>query len=164
MSKRKTNKKNNIKIKEEQKDLFWDDLITPAEEIRKNLADINANLKAMYEKYEEYFNNPEIAKIYTGIGKALEEIVKNYTTLRSLHSKTEGDVIKYYSGKVNPDDQKQLDLYINISMAYGGVTNQILVLTNTSIVALTNALQTLLDKENEENNKPKEEEDKDGGK
>jgi len=144
MSKKKQRKNTNIKVKEKEvKDLFWEDLIQPSIELRDNLASINLNLKALYEKYEEHFKNPEIQKIYSGIGKALEELVKNFKTLESLHTKEVNGVLKYYAGKVDPEDQKQVDLYINISLGYGGIANQVLVLTNTSIIALTNKLQEL---------------------
>jgi uncharacterized protein YeaO (DUF488 family) len=148
MSKKSNKQKKQIKVQD--KALYWEDLIGPSKEVRKSLIDLNASLKGIAAKFKnEIEKSEELNKIFTGIGYTVNDLTERYLTVRRSHSKDLGEgQVAYFKGKVDAENNKQIELFMNATLAYAGLANQLQVVANTSVAALVADLQKTLEGEN----------------
>jgi len=147
-------KKKNYTVKTENK-LTWDDLRDTSDEVRNALITVNQKLMQVYEMYKDYIEgDEEITKIYNGISLALQDIVKKYNDAVALHSiKNPDGTLVPYTGDIDENDDKQIELYMSLTLLYSGIANEITAFTNTSITALMTKIEAKLREEmTKENN------------
>jgi len=146
MSKKKRNKKTNYKV--EDKVVKWEDLAETSENIRKTLADLNMKMMEISNRFKEQIeNNPNLSKTLQGIVLTLNDLTEQYVTVKASHSKGAPDQPVFFTGDVNPEDDKQMELYMNATIAYAGLANQLQVVGHTSVAALLTELQAELEKQ-----------------
>jgi hypothetical protein len=147
MAKRKKTKenKNYEVVGEKLEALKWDYLKDMALQHKQAVIDINTKLLDLGARYKEEIENDEILKnIYSGMSNTLADITKRLNEAMGLHSKKEDNKLYFYSGEIDANDDKAIEHFMNVMLLYQAIANDLIVFSNTSIVAFTTRLEEVL--------------------
>jgi len=138
-------KKKKIKVEDNER-LKWEDLADTSLALRQSLGEINASIMKLSENLKDVIDsNPDVQQVYNGVVKSLEDLVNKWVELKKLHSTEKDGKYYYWMGELDINNDKMVDHYMNLSLAYGGLTNEVVTLANTSIAALAAEIEKHMD-------------------
>lgn len=165
-NKKDTNKKNSkgnklpFKLVDEDKsELEWDSLTTLYQEIATGMKEISAKLQMIKSTInKELGDDEDLDILFKGTLGVYKELIDEIANITKAHSRSTSDgKVQFFTGRVNTENEKEFDHYINIVTTYNSILEKISSFASTSILTLMTTFQEkLLEKEKAEKDKGEE--------
>jgi len=124
-------------------ELKWDDLVTLYKDTNGSL---QGAINALHETgiaFKDIIDGyKDVAKLHIGCANTFADLTKELNGILNLHSKvmkneeTGKDEYRPFTGKVSDTNEKQQEAYLYIVMAYGGINDKIVSVTENITVTL----------------------------
>jgi len=134
--------KYNVKSKTKS-ELKWDDLVPLYKDTSISLQGAISALHEVGVAFKDIIDHDaEIAEIHVGVANSFADLTKELNKLLNTHSRvikndeTGNNEYRPFTGKVSDTDEKQQEVYLYVVMAYGGINDKIVSVTENVTVTL----------------------------
>jgi len=134
--------KYNVSDKTKSK-LDWDDLVPLYKDTSSSLQGAISALHEVGVAFKDIIDNyTDVANLHVGAAKSFTDLTKELNKVLTMHSRimkndeTGDDEYRPFTGKVSDTDEKQQEAYLYIVMAYGGLNDKIVSVTENITITL----------------------------